>query len=243
MKGLQLILAIIFCDRERDRLSRALAAEHTRRIHEAAIAMRKEMDRNGNKFLKASKTLFHSKCRKGFHHGCSNDEFAKEVTTFMMDNKQDYEVSGRIRTNSSGNFEDVALEKSLKKELIRINKKRNDAAYELVQQYFARAHLKRAALGESSLDVTERLLCDYESVTELQISSDAELLFKKIGEWLEGRKKSTLCRTCEKKTASIKCGTCKHACFCSIACQVRDEGNKMLCHAHECDLLTQLKEV
>lgn len=233
MKGLQLILSIIFSDRERDRLSRAYNKEHTRRIKGATQALQREL--KSTTMLKATKKVFHSKCGNQ-SHCCSNDAFEKEVLIYL---KMQQQQQQQEEEQQQQDWEDASLERRLKKELEIIVKKRNEAAYQLLQQHFAKSHMKRALLGEHALDATERLLCDYESVEELKIASDTALLFRRVHEWVTTRIPGQ-CRSCGKK-ATIKCAQCGQRCFCSIPCQVKDEANRLFCHQHEC--VTQLEEV
>lgn len=235
-KGLELVLTIIFCDREVKRVGDAYHEEHRRRVAEATQALRREMKRNGNNVIKASKRVFHSQCVA--HSGtCSiHEEFEKEVLKQLRKKEK---ATPSPPAAVGGDFLDATLERSLYKELNRTIEARNKAAYQLIQQHFAHAHAKRLALGEESLDVTERLLCDYESVAQLRISSDPVLLFQRVYEWLRTTASVAAagnCKSCGSKKATIKCVNCKQHCFCSVACQVKDEGNRIFCHANECGL-------
>lgn len=236
-KGLELVLTIIFCDREVKRVGDAYHVEHNRRVVEATQSLKREMKRNGNNLIKASKRVFHSQCVA--HSGtCSiHEDFEKEVLKQLR--KKEKATTPATSGGGGGDFLDATLERSLYKELNRTIEARNKAAYQLIQQHFARAHAKRLALGEESLDVTERLLCDYESVAQLRISSDPELLFQRVYEWLRTTASVAAagsCKSCCIKKAIIKCANCKQRCFCSVACQVKDEGNRIFCHANECGL-------
>lgn len=228
MKGLQLILTIMCSDKETVRLERLVAKEHARRLDEATRAMQQEHRKNGHNILKAAKKVFHAKCNS---KTCKSDEFEREVIE-AMETKDPLSCAGKKL--SSFDF-DATKERSLKKELDRVLEIRNGAAYQLIQQHFAHAHAKRMAHGDESLDVAERLLCDYESVEQLKISSDPALLFFRVAQWLHTRLPDR-CRACGKR-ATIKCQQCGKRCFCSILCQVQDESNRVFCHAHECGVL------
>lgn len=232
MKGLQLILTIMCSDKEAARLERLINKEHTRRFNEATRAMQQEYRKNGHNVLKAAKKIFHAKCNA---KTCKSDEFEREVIE-AMETKEELKgpLTWPVKKLSSFDF-DATLERSLRKELDRVLVIRNGAAYQLIQQHFARAHAKRVVLGDESLDVAERLLCDYASVEQLKISSDPTLLFFRVAQWLRTRLPDR-CRACGKQ-ASIKCQQCGKRCFCSIPCQVQDESNRVFCHAHECGIL------
>lgn len=261
-KGLQLILTVIFTDRERQRLERLYDEEHERRVKEATAALRKELKRNGNNVLKASKKVFHANCGKKKAHCCSNDEFEKEVLAGTASGTESGTASGTalavpISTGSASakpatstvkekgtapavpSYQDTTLERAIKRELDRVVNERNRASYQLIQQHFARAHLKRHLHGDEALDAAERLLCDYDSLEELNIASDPGVLFRRVYQWIESRVPG-LCRGCGKKSATFKCAQCGQPCFCSIACQVKDGANRVFCHEHECGLLLLL---
>lgn len=237
MKGLKLILELTCATREANRLNEAYETEHERRLSVATRALQIEMQRNGNDVIKAAKKIFHKHCLATGH--CTiNDEFEKAVLLRLS--TQEPVVASLVPKFES--FGNNLKELSLKRELDRALSARNAASYQLIQQYFARAHAKRVVLGENALDPTERLLCDYPSVVELKIASDPDMLFAKVTQWLRSRKQDC-CRACGKSTKKkgIKCGKCGLRCFCSIVCQVEDESNRVFCHDHEC--ITQLKDV
>lgn len=262
-KGLQLILTVIFTDRERQRLQRLYDEEHGRRVKEATEALKRELKRNGNNALKASKKVFHAHCGKRAHC-CSNDEFEKEVLAGTVgtapgtapavplsntgsSSTVTSTISPGVKTTETApavSYHDTTIERTLKRELDRVVNERNRAAYQLIQQYFARAHLKFKMLGEDKLDAAERLLCDYDSLVELNIASDPLHLFVRAHQWIESRAPGQ-CRGCGIKKATVKCAECGQRCFCSIPCQVKDGANRVFCHEHECGIVTttQLKEV
>lgn len=235
MKGLQLIMTLMCANKQITTLTSELCQEHERRVRGALIALDKEMDKNGNKVLPAAKQVFHGTCSSN-HHCCSNEGFEKEVLQRYSELAEPLEEEEKEQGTPF--YLEDGKEKELKRELDRALDSRNKAAYQLIQQFFARAHLKRVIQGEEALDPAERLLCDYTTVVQLKIASDPELLFRRVGEWLHTRIPGH-CRACGKSTRKrgVKCEKCKMQCFCSVACQVNDESNRVFCHAHECGLL------
>jgi hypothetical protein len=235
-KGLKLILQLIISDREVQRLSKACTQEHARRLQAAVEALQREMLRNGNNILKASTKVFHAHCNRT-SCCCVHEDFEKEVLNSLSMaaplQQQQEPPATKFR-------DDFTLERNLKKELAQVIKTRNDTAYEIIQQYFARAHAKLHFQGEESLDPAERLLCDYDSVVQLRLASDPEILFQRVATWLCTRIPKH-CRTCGihfKKKKGIKCLECKCECFCSVKCQINDEANRAFCHARECGLVS-----
>lgn len=132
-------------------------------------------------------------------------------------------------------------------------RKRNELAYNIMRRYFGPALIKCLRGGMSALGPGERLLCDYNSVAQLNLCKDTDNVFELAARWLfrvdHPPKRASSCYKCQKKRphksrgVGLDCPLCGVAWFCSIQCQLNDESENVFAHMHECEYQRQRRRV
>lgn len=240
-----LLLTLMCADRKLRRLEQAADKMQQEHVAHAAACLERELSRNGDDLLKATVAVLHRGCREAgtspLHQCKVTPEFEKQMLETWTKQQQDPSAQERV---SAGDFDyNVAWAETrrCKREIDEALDERNKAAYRLVQKFFARAHFKRCMLGPEHLDPAERLLCDFQSVSDLRISSDTGRLFGHVAMWLRtrtpGRCRGCGKRGCEHRKGAVRCRQCGMACYCSIQCEIADGANQIFSHSHECGLL------